>query len=84
MIVEEDAAGLARGRVTHRPQRGELAAGAGENIADEAYLVPVDRRREFHRAPAGPAEGVPGVRIEVTGPWAPYSFATPSAESRSA
>ncbi|MGW8554726.1 GvpL/GvpF family gas vesicle protein [Streptomyces tubercidicus] len=82
--VRGRATGLARDRVTHCPQQGELASGAGENIANEAYLVPVDRLREFHRALAGLADGVPGVRIEVTGPWAPYSFATPPAESRSA
>lgn len=82
--VRGRAAALARDRVAHRPQQGELAAGAGENIANEAYLVPTDRLREFHQAVAGLADGVPGVRIEVTGPWAPYSFATPPAESRSA
>lgn len=82
--VRDRAAALARDRVAHRPQQGELAAGAGENIANEAYLVPTDRLREFHQAVAGLADGVPGVRIEVTGPWAPYSFATPPAESRSA
>ncbi|MFI5520973.1 GvpL/GvpF family gas vesicle protein [Streptomyces platensis] len=77
--VRGRAAALARERVAHRPQQGELATGAGENIANEAYLVPTDRLREFHRALAGLADGVPGVRIEVTGPWAPYSFATPTA-----
>ncbi|MFI1497338.1 GvpL/GvpF family gas vesicle protein [Streptomyces platensis] len=88
--VRVRAAALARDRVAHRPQQGELAAGAGENIANEAYLVPTDRLREFHRALTGLADGVPGVRVEVTGPWAPYSFATatatatPSAGSRSA
>jgi len=82
--VRGRAAALARDRVAHRPQQGELAAGAGENIANEAYLVPTDRLREFHQAVTGLADGVPGVRIEVTGPWAPYSFATPPAESRSA
>ncbi|MFG2826785.1 GvpL/GvpF family gas vesicle protein [Streptomyces sp. NPDC048434] len=81
--VRGRAAGMARDRVVHRPQQGELASGAGENIANEAYLVPTDRIREFHRAVSGPAEGVPGVRVEITGPWAPYSFATPPAESRS-
>ncbi|GFE19003.1 gas vesicle protein [Streptomyces glebosus] len=86
--VRDRAAALARDRVAHRPQQGELAAGVGENIANEAYLVPMDRLREFHRALTVLADGVPGVRIEVTGPWAPYSFAaataTPPAESRSA
>ncbi|MFG2093297.1 GvpL/GvpF family gas vesicle protein [Streptomyces sp. NPDC048612] len=75
--VRSRATALARDLVVHRPQQGELASGAGENIANEAYLVPADRIREFHRALARLTDGAPGVRVEVTGPWAPYSFATP-------
>jgi hypothetical protein len=69
--------GLARARVVHRPQQGELARSVGENIANEAYLVPVARVEEFYQSLNGLADGVDGVRIEITGPWAPYSFATP-------
>jgi len=66
----------------HRPQQGELASGAGENIANDAYLVPVARVGEFRAALDGLADDAPGVRVEITGPWAPYSFATPpSADS---
>ncbi|MFI6350709.1 GvpL/GvpF family gas vesicle protein [Streptomyces sp. NPDC050560] len=70
-------AGLARGRAVHRPQSGALASGPGENVANEAYLV--DRRAlgAFRDAVAGLAEGARGVRVEVTGPWAPYSFTAP-------
>ncbi|MGX7759659.1 GvpL/GvpF family gas vesicle protein [Streptomyces angustmyceticus] len=77
--VRDRAAALARDRVVHRPQQGELASGPGENIANEAYLVPADRLRDFRRAVSAAAEGVPGVHVEITGPWAPYSFATPPA-----
>ncbi|MFJ5224922.1 GvpL/GvpF family gas vesicle protein [Streptomyces sp. NPDC088400] len=71
-------AALVRARVAHRPQQGELASGAGENIANEAYLVPVEHVEEFRQAPnCLTDDGVSGVRVEVTGPWAPYSFATP-------
>ncbi|BDH12108.1 GvpL/GvpF family gas vesicle protein [Streptomyces hygroscopicus] len=80
--VRVRVADVARDMVAHRPQQGELASGTGENIANEAYLVPTDRIGEFHRALKGLADGVPGVRVEFTGPWAPYSFATPPAESR--
>ncbi|MFJ9413700.1 GvpL/GvpF family gas vesicle protein [Streptomyces sp. NPDC101227] len=73
------AAEVARARVAHRPQQGELASGAGENIANDAYLVPAGRVLAFHQALADLPEDVPGVRVEITGPWAPYSFATPSA-----
>ncbi|MDT0454820.1 GvpL/GvpF family gas vesicle protein [Streptomyces sp. DSM 41527] len=79
--VRVRVADMARDMVAHRPQQGELASAAGENIANEAYLVPTDRIGEFHRALKGLADGVPGVRVEITGPWAPYSFATPPAES---
>ncbi|WP_234341006.1 GvpL/GvpF family gas vesicle protein [Streptomyces sp. NRRL S-1813] len=79
--VRVRVADVARDMVAHRPQQGELASGTGENIANEAYLVPTDRIGEFHRALKGLADGVPGVRVEITGPWAPYSFATPPAES---
>ncbi|WP_432045561.1 GvpL/GvpF family gas vesicle protein [Streptomyces asiaticus] len=86
--IAEEAGGLAVGRVAHRPQRGELAQVAGggtagggkpggENIANDAYLVPADRAEEFRARVLAAAEGQPGVRVEVTGPWAPYSFALP-------
>ncbi|WP_052489353.1 GvpL/GvpF family gas vesicle protein [Streptomyces sp. 150FB] len=78
--VPDRVAALARARVAHRPQQGELAASAGENIANEAYLVPAARVADFHAAVGALADDVPGVRIELTGPWAPYSFATPQAE----
>ncbi|WP_223864559.1 MULTISPECIES: GvpL/GvpF family gas vesicle protein [unclassified Streptomyces] len=60
---------------------GGETAGAGkpggENIANDAYLVSADRAEEFRSRVLAAAEGQPGVRVEVTGPWAPYSFALP-------
>ncbi|MCH6159411.1 GvpL/GvpF family gas vesicle protein [Streptomyces marispadix] len=76
------AGGIAAAKVAHRPQQGELAAGPGENIANDAYLVPEDRSEDFRAAISGLAEDVPGVRVELTGPWAPYSFATPPSAAR--
>ncbi|MFJ2026795.1 GvpL/GvpF family gas vesicle protein [Streptomyces sp. NPDC087897] len=74
------AAGLAEGvassRAVHRPQQGQLAARAGVNVTNEAYLVPREDAAGLHRELAALADGAPGVSIEVTGPWAPYSFAT--------
>ncbi|MFD7922678.1 GvpL/GvpF family gas vesicle protein [Streptomyces sp. NPDC059740] len=83
--VPQAAEGLAVGRVAHRPQQGPAASGsapagpggAAENVCNEAYLVPDDRIEEFRARMAGLAEGVEGVSVQVTGPWAPYSFATP-------
>ncbi|MFJ8859608.1 GvpL/GvpF family gas vesicle protein [Streptomyces sp. NPDC102451] len=71
--------GIARAHVTHRPQQGDLARAAGENIVNDAYLVPGARADAFRAALTGLADDVPGVRVEITGPWAPYSFATPAA-----
>ncbi|MFF1400498.1 GvpL/GvpF family gas vesicle protein [Streptomyces sp. NPDC058287] len=65
----------------HRVQQGALAGGAGENVVNDAYLVPRDRCQEFRDVATRSADGLRGVRVEVTGPWAPYSFATPPDES---
>ncbi|MFJ9641522.1 GvpL/GvpF family gas vesicle protein [Streptomyces sp. NPDC101206] len=63
-------------QVRHSPQAGPLAAGAdGENVLNDAFLVPDDRAEAFRAAVRGAAEDLPGIRLEVTGPWAPYSFA---------
>ncbi|MEU1804486.1 GvpL/GvpF family gas vesicle protein [Streptomyces sp. NPDC019937] len=87
--IADEAGEIAVERVAHRPQRGELArAGGGEtgndgeygeNIANDAYLVPVDRAEDFRARVLAAVEGRQGVRVEVTGPWAPYSFALPPA-----
>ncbi|MGW4299191.1 GvpL/GvpF family gas vesicle protein [Streptomyces sp. NPDC004646] len=73
-VAAREAEVLAAARVTHRPQQGEWSEGRGENVANEAYLVPVGAVEEF-RARLG-SLARPGVGVEVTGPWAPYSFAT--------
>ncbi|MGW0787517.1 GvpL/GvpF family gas vesicle protein [Streptomyces sp. NPDC002911] len=77
--VPSRVSGIAEAHVTHRPQQGDLAQTAGENIVNDAYLVDGARADTFRAALTGLADGVPGVRVEVTGPWAPYSFATPPA-----
>ncbi|MER5755892.1 GvpL/GvpF family gas vesicle protein [Streptomyces sp. NPDC002088] len=71
-------------RVRHRVQQGVLAdaAGAGgENFVNDAYLVPQKRCDDFLADVAHAADGLAGVRVEATGPWAPYSFAMPLGES---
>ncbi|MEU9057423.1 GvpL/GvpF family gas vesicle protein [Streptomyces sp. NPDC048430] len=77
--VPARVAGIARAHVTHRPQQGDLAQAAGENIVNDAYLVQGTEADAFRAALTGLADDVPGVRVEITGPWAPYSFATPPA-----
>ncbi|MFJ8659773.1 GvpL/GvpF family gas vesicle protein [Streptomyces sp. NPDC093795] len=77
--VEATAARHASERVSHAPQSGELA-GPGENVLNDAYLVPDGHAQEFRAAVTHASEDFPEVLVEVTGPWAPYSFAMPAAE----
>ncbi|BBC31701.1 Gas vesicle protein [Streptomyces graminofaciens] len=75
--TEAGARGLAVERARHRPQQGDLARVPGQNIANDAYLVPRGVAEEFRSRMRHAADGLPGVRVDVTGPWAPYSFALP-------
>ncbi|MFD0315136.1 GvpL/GvpF family gas vesicle protein [Streptomyces flavalbus] len=78
--TEELARGLAVERARHRPQQGDLARApgrTGDNVANDAYLVPRHLSAQFHDRMRHAADDLPGVRVEVTGPWAPYSFAAP-------
>ncbi|WP_055585091.1 GvpL/GvpF family gas vesicle protein [Peterkaempfera griseoplana] len=74
---------LADGLRRHRPQSGQLAVGPGTNVANDAYLVAEDRAAQFQQRIRSLAEPEAGLRVEVTGPWAPYSFAA-TAESGTA
>ncbi|MER6348722.1 GvpL/GvpF family gas vesicle protein [Streptomyces sp. NPDC001595] len=76
--IDAEAGALALDRARHRPQQGRLAdveGVPGENVANDAYLVPLERAEEFQERVRRSAAGLEGVRVEITGPWAPYSFA---------
>ncbi|MET9515718.1 GvpL/GvpF family gas vesicle protein [Streptomyces sp. NPDC002994] len=75
--VEAAARTHAVAHTRHRLQQGPLTHGAGENIVNDAYLVPEDRADDFRHAVQRAAEESDTVRVEITGPWAPYSFAAP-------
>ncbi|MFJ9566354.1 GvpL/GvpF family gas vesicle protein [Streptomyces fuscichromogenes] len=75
--VEAIGRALAAGHARHRVQQGELAAGAGENVVNDAYLLSRDAAADFRTRVLDAGQDLPGVRIDVTGPWAPYSFAAP-------
>jgi hypothetical protein len=80
--LRAELSALASDMRSHRPQSGPLADGPGVNLANDAYLVPEDRAVRFQERVRSLAEAEPGVRIEVTGPWAPYSFAASAADER--
>lgn len=64
----------------YRPQNPTLSGAQGENVLNAAYLVDADRTDEFAEAVRALNGEVPGTRVELTGPWAPYSFALPDPE----
>lgn len=78
--VTHAARTLATAAVVHRPQQGELSGRRGTNIANHAYLVPADAEEAFRQAVHAATRPTAGVQVEVTGPWAPYSFATPATD----
>ncbi|MFF6772458.1 GvpL/GvpF family gas vesicle protein [Streptomyces sp. NPDC012637] len=73
--IEAEAGAVAVDLARHRPQQGQLAVGTGENVANDSYLVPRDRSDEFRERVRRSTLDLNGVRVEITGPWAPYSFA---------
>ncbi|MGW3045948.1 GvpL/GvpF family gas vesicle protein [Kitasatospora sp. NPDC001159] len=76
-LIEAAALAHAVDRVRHRPQEGELAIEPGVNVLNDAYLVPLEHGEAFRADVLRSASALPGVRVVVTGPWAPYSFAAP-------
>jgi hypothetical protein len=48
--------------------------GADTEVFDAAYLVPRAESEEFVERVNGSTREEPGVRVELTGPWAAYSF----------
>ncbi|CAL9384321.1 GvpL/GvpF family gas vesicle protein [Streptomyces sp. Tu 3180] len=59
----------------HAPQNPALSGASGRNVLNAAYLVPRAESEEFVEKVDRTKDGVPGIRVELTGPWAAYSFA---------
>ncbi|MFJ5642239.1 GvpL/GvpF family gas vesicle protein [Streptomyces sp. NPDC093223] len=75
--VEAIGRALAADHARHRVQQGELAVGGGENVVNDAYLLSRETAADFRSQVLGAVRDLPGVRVDVTGPWAPYSFTAP-------
>ncbi|MFF4398998.1 GvpL/GvpF family gas vesicle protein [Streptomyces sp. NPDC001480] len=59
----------------HAPQNPALSGASGRNVLNAAYLVPRAYSEEFVEIVDQAKDETPGLRVELTGPWAPYSFA---------
>lgn len=58
----------------HRPQDPKLSGHPGTPILNMAYLLDDEQVAGFREVTRSIDERLPGVTVEVTGPWPPYSF----------
>ncbi|MEU2063240.1 GvpL/GvpF family gas vesicle protein [Streptomyces sp. NPDC013455] len=58
----------------HAPQNAALTTVPGRNVLNAAYLVPRAHSEEFVELVDRTKDEEPGMRVELTGPWAAYSF----------
>lgn len=70
---------LAAGARLHPPQSPQLSGTRMPMLLNAAYLVGQSDGTGFATAVASVAEAHPELRLELTGPWPPYSFAGGSA-----
>ncbi|MFE0822758.1 GvpL/GvpF family gas vesicle protein [Streptomyces sp. NPDC058847] len=59
----------------HAPQNPSLSGATGRNVLNAAYLVRRETSEEFVEMVDRTKDDAPGIRVELTGPWAAYSFA---------
>ena len=72
--VDTAVTALAVASRTHRLQDATLSGTSEPMVLNRAHLVPVERAGELAALVDTLAEH-PRIRVEVTGPWVPYSFA---------
>ncbi|MYW69354.1 gas vesicle protein [Streptomyces sp. SID8379] len=64
----------------HPPQNSELARSTGRNVLNAAFLVARSASEAFVEMVDARKGEQPGLRVELTGPWAAYSFCAPPEE----
>ena len=74
-LVHARLAGLADQSRLHPPQSPQLAGHRAQMLLNASYLLPDDRDGDFAAAVDELAGQHGELRIEITGPWPPYSFA---------
>lgn len=76
--LHETLSGLAEDSRLHAPQNPALSSAPGINVLNAAYLVPRIESEGFVERverTGGTKDEIAGIRVELTGPWAAYSFA---------
>jgi hypothetical protein len=74
-LIDDELCAIAAARRLHRPQDPQLSGERGWMVLNAAYLVDDDRADDFRAAVRRLGEDRPEIRLRLTGPWAPYSFA---------
>jgi gas vesicle protein GvpL/GvpF len=75
--IHAELAGLAVAARVHKPQHPQLTGRSEPMILNSTYLVDDERAGLFSAAADELAGQHPGVHLELTGPWPPYSFTLP-------
>ncbi|MFE2182412.1 GvpL/GvpF family gas vesicle protein [Streptomyces sp. NPDC059455] len=87
-LVHDTLSGLAEQSRLHPPQDPRLSGISDRNVLNAAYLVRREDSADFAERVGELAGRTPALRVELTGPWAPYSFTamdeTSGAEEESA
>ncbi|GAA2383408.1 GvpL/GvpF family gas vesicle protein [Streptomyces coeruleofuscus] len=73
--LHEELSAFAEDSRLHPPQNPALSKATGRNVLNAAYLVPRAHSEEFVEMVDRTKGEMPGMRVELTGPWAAYSFA---------
>jgi len=73
--VHADLTAKATGTRLHPPQSAQLSGVRQPMLLNAAYLLDPSDSATFTAAVAGQATAHPELRVELTGPWPPYSFA---------
>jgi hypothetical protein len=73
--IHAELSGYAAEARLHPPQSPQLTGRKAPMILNAAYLLDTGRGEDFAAAVAALAGEHPGLRLELTGPWPPYSFA---------
>ena len=73
--VHAELTAKAIGTRLHPPQSAQLSGGRRSMLLNAAYLLETADCVTFTAAVAGQASAHPELRVELTGPWPPYSFA---------
>lgn len=75
--VHTELAGRAVAAALHRPQDPQLSGTTARMVMNATYLVDDSDQAGFAATVRRAASTNPAVRLELTGPWPPYSFAAP-------